>query len=166
MVPCCRILNLKGQKGFFAMETKKLSVADLDLIISNLQVEVSAAKQRMETEVKSLNEQIELYGRLRNLQNGVANVVATSVEKPRRGRPKMTGETKVPPLPKLLVAICAEAQHPMKIDEITKELKAKGWNTSAQDPGNMVYQTLLRLIHKGVFAKDEEQAYKYVGNVA
>lgn len=145
------------------MDTKKLSVADLDLIITNLEAEVGVIKQRMEVELKSLTEQIELYGRLRSLQSGVVSV---TTDKPRRGRPKSTGEAKVPPLPKLLVAICAESEHPMKIEEIMKGLKAKGWSTNAQDPANMIYQTLLRLTHKGVFTKDKEQAYKYVGNVA
>lgn len=94
----------------------------------------------------------------------------------KRGRPK--GSTKAviaaangedvkgTDLPSLLQTIAQEEQKPLELADLVKLARQHGYTTKSKDFSNMVYQSTQKLVKQGVFVKDENRAYKYVGNNA
>lgn len=95
----------------------------------------------------------------------------------RRGRPKgSTNKNKVAKpdddgksidLPSLLETIAQQVNKPLLLADFVTLAREAGYTTKAKDFSNMVYQSVLKLVKKGLFRKNEEtRAYEYVGKAA
>lgn len=99
----------------------------------------------------------------------------------RRGRPPGTGKAataakaagvatddgKSVDLPTLLETIAQQVNRPLLLADFVTLARQAGYTTKAKDFSNMVYQSVLKLVKKGLFRKnDETRAYEYVGKAA
>lgn len=96
----------------------------------------------------------------------------------RRGRPKgstnaakaagvATDDGKSVDLPTLLETIAQQVNRPLLLADFVTLAREAGYTTKAKDFSNMVYQSVLKLVKKGLFKKnDETRAYEYVGKAA
>jgi len=96
----------------------------------------------------------------------------------RRGRPKgttnaakaagvATDDGKSVDLPTLLETIAQQVNRPLLLADFVTLAREAGYTTKAKDFSNMVYQSVLKLVKKGLFKKNEEtRAYEYVGKAA
>ena len=114
----------------------------------------------------------------------VAPTNAVTTDRPKRGRPPGsrkeagitvigrqstagtgTGEWK--DLPSLLSHIAETQNRPLKLADFVQLARSAGYNTQAKDFPNMVYQSLLKLVKRGVLEKDQESRdYHYIGKAA
>jgi len=107
-----------------------------------------------------------------------AAVAAPTGEVKRRGRPKgttnaakaagvATDDGKSVDLPTLLETIAQQVNRPLLLADFVTLAREAGYTTKAKDFSNMVYQSVLKLVKKGLFKKNEEtRAYEYVGKAA
>lgn len=146
-------------------------------------------------EAELLQEQIGLLQRVREIEQEIsgtvvqtpgvkttAPVVGNEVKK-RRGRPKgSTNVTKVATegaeanedndgksvdLQTLLETIAQQVNRPLLLADFVTLARQAGYTTKAKDFSNMVYQSVLKLVKKGLFKKNEEtRAYEYIGKAA
>jgi hypothetical protein len=103
---------------------------------------------------------------------------APTGEVKRRGRPKgttnavkaagvATDDGKSVDLPTLLETIAQQVNRPLLLADFVTLAREAGYTTKAKDFSNMVYQSVLKLVKKGLFKKNEEtRAYEYVGKAA
>lgn len=111
---------------------------------------------------------------------------AVTADRPRRGRPpgsgkKETGITVIgrqqtvkentsgewKDLPTLLSHIAETQNRPLKLADFVQLARAAGYTSDAKDFPNMVYQSLLKLVKRGVLEKDQESRdYHYIGKAA
>jgi hypothetical protein len=113
----------------------------------------------------------------------VVNAAPTGEVVRRRGRPPGTGKAaaaaatkaagvatddgKSVDLPTLLETIAQQVNRPLLLADFVTLARQAGYTTKAKDFSNMVYQSVLKLVKKGLFRKnDETRAYEYVGKAA
>jgi len=110
----------------------------------------------------------------------VAQTAPVNGEVKRRGRPKgstnapkvaatgvVTDDGKSVDLPSLLETIAQQVNRPLLLTDFVTLAREAGYTTKAKDFSNMVYQSVLKLVKKGKFKKNEEtRAYEYVGKAA
>jgi hypothetical protein len=83
--------------------------------------------------------------------------VAVSTRKDNQGEKQLK-------LPELLEQIGQEHTHPMKYEMFAKFVQESGYQTSASNLNNMVYQCLRKLVKKNIFQKNADtREYQYVG---
>lgn len=59
-------------------------------------------------------------------------------------------------LPTLLTQIAADARKPLKIADFVELARKSGYQSDANDFPNMVYQSLRKLVKRGVLEKDQD----------
>jgi hypothetical protein len=70
-------------------------------------------------------------------------------------------------LPSLLTHIAETENRPLKLADFVQLARRAGYNTTAKDFPNMVYQALLKLVKRKVLEKDQTtRDYHYVGKAA
>jgi hypothetical protein len=140
-------------------------------------------------QAERLQERIGLLQRLRDLEledagvvpakqtatpghPGTAPVTAAPAKK-RAGRPKATKagvpteDGKMIDLPTLLETIGQNLNKPITLPDFVTLVRQYGYTTKAKDFSNMVYQSLLKLVKRGKFKKnDETRCYEYIGKAA
>lgn len=111
----------------------------------------------------------------KNVQN--RKPAATTGDAPkRRGRPlgskngpkvaQDKGDGKRLDLPTLLETIGSQLGKPTKLDDIVVAVREAGYSSKAKNFSNMVYQAMLKLVHQGIFTKNEDRSYEFSRKVA
>lgn len=89
----------------------------------------------------------------------------------KRGRPKKvqvtTDDGKQMDLPHLLETIAQEVGRPLKQSDFVTLVREAGYKSQAKDFSNMIYQSLLKLVKRGVLEKDSDnRTYTFSGKAA
>lgn len=142
-----RVLRIILAKREFFMKTELLNE------LKNLRDQ----QNKIATKIGLLEELLSLDG------HDVGAKVSKSTKR-LTARSRTTGGEKQLKLPDLLQQIGQEHTAPMKYEVFAKFVQDSGYQTSASNLNNMVYQCLQKLVKKNIFKKNaESREYQYVG---
>ena len=83
-----------------------------------------------------------------------------------RGPGRPTQDSTVPPLSALLTSIAQHKKKTLTHAEFVQLSREAGYDTKSDNYSGMVYQSLMKLVDKGVLSKNQDRTFEYMGNAA